>query len=139
MDDTIITKEFCKKKNLIFYPESESEAAFIQKNLFKLGFHWGAGGTDLKLLKEAVEFGLCLEADGKVRYDQSGNAKSKYLHCTSAQFDPPFDKGDTFHLHSDRDIMLAIFNEVSALRQQVEYLTAEIAPKHLQKDGLKIK
>ena len=38
-----ITKEFCKDKTLIFFPEDEKEAMHIQKRLFNMGYAWNAG------------------------------------------------------------------------------------------------
>jgi hypothetical protein len=136
-----ITKEFCKNNILIFHPKTEPESAFIQKRLFDLGCRWEEGGG-VRHLKETVTDAMVIRK-GQILYGMpTPKDKAKGIVCTNDQFDVVFDKSNPDNL-SDRELMTVLFNQISArldvLTEQVEKLNEEIAPRHLQKDGFKIK
>lgn len=143
-----ITKEFCKGKTLLFHPESEAEAEFIQQSLFRMGFCWDSGKIFPLNLKQCCETGFILWSEDNRLYTNFGpHARKTSVLCTSAQFDPPFAK-TMVQLSTNSDPMALIlqeFNkmaeridrlsaEVQDLNQKMDKLTAEIAPKHLLKD-----
>jgi hypothetical protein len=143
-----ITKEFCKGKTLLFHPETEAEAEFIQRSLFKMGFCWDTGKILPHNLKQCCETGLILWSEDNRIYTTFGaQTRKKSTVCTSAQFDPPFAQ-TVLQLSTNSDPMALIlqeFNkmagrfdqlssEVTELRQEVAALHAEISPKHLLKD-----
>jgi hypothetical protein len=136
-----ITKDFCKDKIVLFYPQSKTEVQLILDRAFGMGIYWitshdKTGGYDIK---KSIETGLYIK-EGCLRHSPNQSIKDMALVCTGAQFDEPFDFDTANPANlSDRDLLIALFNKVSALTEKVESLQAEIAPKHLQKDSLKIK
>jgi hypothetical protein len=154
VNNETITQEYCKGKNLLFYPQSESEAAFIQQSLFNLGLSWGSRSKETLYLKESVQKGLVLDDKLGGLYLSSGPAdRNNGIICSSAQFDPPFDTNTPEHRErivreygTEKEMMLLLLDQfnnmakrIDTLTQQVAKLNEEIAPKHLQKDGFKIK
>jgi hypothetical protein len=135
-----ITKNFCKNRILLFYPQTEAEAAFVQQNLLDMGFTWGERGASnaTAFLRESVKEGLTLKENGLLYYAPSELTKAKGIICTSAEFDPPFDKTILEH-QSERELIMTLFNKISALSDEVAAIKAEIMPKHLNKDGFKPK
>jgi hypothetical protein len=149
-----ITQEYCRGKNLLFYPKSESEAAFIQQSLFNLGLSWGSRRKDTLYLKESVQKGLVLNDKLGGLYLSSGQAdRAIGTICSSAQFDPPFDTNTPEHRErlvreygTEKEMMILLLDKfnsmaerIDTLSAQVEKLNAEIAPTHLQKDAFKPK
>lgn len=135
-----ITKNFCKNRILLFYPQTEPEAAFIQQNLLDMGFSWGERGASnsTAFLRESIRDGLTLKENGLLYYGPSELSRAKGIICTSAEFDPPFDKSPLAH-QSERELIMTLFNKLSLLADEVAAIKAEIMPRHLDKDGFKPK
>lgn len=133
-----ITKEFCKDNILIFYPKTEPESAFIQQSLFDMGYHWSKGQKEVLYLKESIKTALVIRNGHMFHGEPDSNDRTKGIVCTGDQFELSFDKNNPANL-SDRELMMALFNKVSALAEEVAVIKSEIMPKHLQKDGFKIK
>jgi hypothetical protein len=142
-----LTREFCKGKILLFHPETEAEAEFIQRSLFRMGFSWESGKTVPQVLKECCDTGLCLYTNGTLYRNPGENTRKNAEFCTSAQFDPPYGEA-VVKLAADSNpmaVLLKEFNtmagrldrltaEMTELKQEVAKFNAEIAPKHLLKD-----
>jgi hypothetical protein len=135
-----LTKDFCNNKILLFYPQTEAEAAFVQQNLLDMGFTWGERGASKStaFLRESVRDGLTLKENGLLYYAPSELTRAKGMICTSAEFDPPFDRCILEH-QSERELIMTLFNKISALSDEVAAIKSEIMPKHLSKDGFKPK
>jgi hypothetical protein len=141
MEKTTIDKEFCKDKIVLFYPQSKTEVQLILDRAFNMGIYWVVSHktTSNYDIKKSLETGIYIK-EGVLRHSPDQSIKESALVCTSAQFDEPFDFDTENPANlSDRALLIALFNKVSALTEKVESLQAEIAPKHLQKDSLKIK
>jgi hypothetical protein len=134
-----ITKEFCKGKILLFYPKTKDEVEFILDRAFEMGFLWVNTGkvTSPRDIELAIEKGLNIKNE-KIYTDQTSDDKAKGIVCTGEQFDYTLDENNPAAM-SERELLMTLFNKVTILSEQVTYLTSEIAPKHLQKDGFKIK
>jgi hypothetical protein len=134
-----ITEEFCKGKTLLFYPKTKAEVEFILDRAFEMGTYWINSGkvTTPRDIETAIEGGLNIKG-GKIYTNQTSDDKANGIVCTGEQFDYIIDENNPAAM-SDRQLLMTLFNKVTVLSEQVTYLTAEIAPKHLQKDGFKIK
>jgi hypothetical protein len=84
-----ITREFCKNKNLIFYPKTEEEAAFIQRKIFDMGYDWINPHEERGVIrtKKCVEMGMTLW-NGDLYYNvRESDKRGGGLLCTSGQFE----------------------------------------------------
>jgi hypothetical protein len=134
----IITKEFCKDNILIFYPKTTPESTFIQERLLEMGFQWHKGNKEVLYLQESIKTALVIRNGNMLHGMPSSDDKANGIVCTSAQFDTLFDKGNPDNM-SDRELMTALFNKVSALAEEVAIIKNEVMPKHLSKDRLERK
>lgn len=123
-----ITKDFCRGKILLFFPKTENEAAFIQRQIFSLGFKWCREyGTEVSFLDRCVVSGMELD-DGVLYTGPSESDRNRGVLCNSAQFDDSYVAPLT-----DREMLMAIFNRLAAVEKQQAEILAELRPKILQK------
>ena len=127
-----ITPEFCKGKTLLFYPQTEEEAAFIQRRIFALGFKWSANRVEVQETAGCVQKGMVLE-DTTLYFNPTSENREKGFLCTSAQFDEVF--------VSFEQKVLEQFNKLSArieeITQRVDAIYKELQPAKLDKQVLK--
>lgn len=133
INDQKITKEFCKGKDLVFFPQTLEEAQFIQRKIFEMGFKWGKGEYDFENRSVTIEFssarlleGLHLDKKGNLFAKPSNDGLISGLLCTSAQFDEKY--------LSPHEQLLAEFNKLSA---KVDAIYEELRPTKLDKPVLK--
>ena len=120
----VITKEFCKGKTLIFFPQTEEEAAFIQRKIFAMGYRWVEDpGTSVRHISESVNTGMVLDEKGFLWFNPSAKSLATGLLCTSDQFDEKY-------LSPDRTFMLEQFNKLSA---KIDAVYEELRPPTLDK------
>lgn len=82
-NDAKITKEFCWKNNLIFFPETEAEAGFIQQKLFDMGYAWSSGSTEIDNISDSLQMGIVL-LNSKI-YTRGESDTRDYRVCKSSQ------------------------------------------------------
>ena len=107
-----------------------------------MGYHWQKGQKEVLYLKESIKTALVIRNGNMFHGEPDSNDRTNGIICTGEQFDIPFDKNNPANM-SDRELMMALFNKVSAIAEQTEKLTQEvtiikneISPKHLNKDRL---
>ena len=133
-NDQKITREFCKGKTLIFYPQTQEEAAFIQRRIFALGFKWPSGSTEVGKLADCVSHGILLNAGSVLYHSPASTNLDVGLLCTSAQFDEN-------HLPPEQVFIREQFNKLAArieeIAKDVAEIKKELQPARLDKPLLK--
>lgn len=61
-----LTKAFFRRNDVVFFPQTQAEAAYIQKRLFEMGISWCAG-ADISSLAECVAQGVSV-SKGYITY-----------------------------------------------------------------------
>jgi hypothetical protein len=149
MTQETITRDYCQDKTLLFYPESNEEAKFIQESLLKIGFSTRFDSKKLINPEQCIQYGIMLTSYGVVSITITDKERKSGLVCNSSQFDPPFDKKAIATPAQRPQVatskkplaLLGMFNQmatqIEALTQEVAALRKEIAPKHLEKDEIR--
>ena len=123
---SLLTREFCAGKALVFFPQTGEEAVFIQRKLFEMGYKWSGGGEIVKLVDECVGGGMVLALWGGGARLMHGARNERGLLCTVDQFDEPFDRNDPRNAPSEREMMMILFNKLSTRLAALEETQREI-------------
>jgi hypothetical protein len=125
---TLITKEFCIDKNLVFYPQTAAEAEFIQRKIFSFGYKWADNiGNRILDFNTQTSRGLVL-AHGTLYYNPVDHYEGTGLLCTSAQLD----KNYVPPLSLEQQVQ-ALAAEVTALHKTIDAIYEAVSPKTLDK------
>ena len=128
INTAVITKEFCKGKTLIFFPQTEEEAASIQRKIFAMGYNWGNNcGASIRDTSGSVSGGMVLDEQGLLWTIPRERHFATGLLCASDQLDEKY-------LSPDRAFMLELFNKLSA---KIDAVYEELRPPTLDKPILK--
>jgi len=123
-NDTMITKEFCRGKTLIFYPKTAEEAEFIQSKIFEMGYHWGyARVAEVGHASTCIAAGMVLKNE-KLYTDPNNESLLNGILCTYDQFEK---------YPTERELMLELFNQLAALSKKVDAIYTEVMPRVMDK------
>jgi hypothetical protein len=132
-----ITRELCARNDLIFYPKTAEEAAYIQTRLFSLGCFWERGEAASK-----VQYPDACAAKGLVsrrgELFTSPQLDKPYLLCTADQlgekYVPPSQAFlfEQFNLLAER-----LDRRFDAIEKRLDGIEAQLAPANLDKQRLK--
>ena len=128
-----ITPESCKGKTLLFYPQTEEEAAFIQRRIFALGFKWSANRVEVQETAGCVQKGMVLE-DTTLYFNPTSENREKGFLCTSAQFDENYLPPEQVFIREQFNKLAARIEEIA---KDVAEIKKELQPARLDKPLLK--
>lgn len=140
INDQKITREFCERKLLVFFPRTLEEAQFIQRKIFEMGFQWGKGTYDFENGSTTVQVsdhrlleGLVLDEKGNLFAHPIKKHLQSGLLCDTAQFDEAY--------LTSQQKMMEQFNKLSArieeIAKSVARIEKELQPKNLDKPAFK--
>jgi len=148
-----VTREMAMQNTLLFLPENEEQATYVQKRLFALGFSWENGameflrakdGRTVRSLKECTESGIVLYHQRIYCLGRGDSAKG-YKLCDIRQLATDYVPPQDASAPQLPDRLMQMFSEVTARLSAIEDRLSKIeerlapadAPPALQKSALR--
>lgn len=79
-----VTREMAAQNTLLFLPENDQQAAYVQKRLFELGFIWANDAKTVQNHKECTANGIVLKGQ-RIYYLGKEDTAKGYKLCSLAQ------------------------------------------------------
>jgi len=138
-----VTREMAAQNTLLFLPETEKQAAYVQQRLFAMGFIWANEVSSVQNLKECTANGIVLQ-NQRIYYLGSKDAAEGYKLCSLAQLAADYVPPRVAPAPPPVDKLMQMFSEVTARLSAIEGRLSKIEerlapeePSRLQKPTLR--
>jgi len=113
-----VTREMAVQNTLLFLPETQKQAAYVQQRLFDLGFIWANDVKKIQHLEECTANGIVLK-NKRIYYLGKDDDAEGYKLCSYAQLGQSY-VAPAAQVPPPPDRLIEMFSEVAARLSAIE-------------------
>lgn len=134
--DEKVTREMASQNDLLFLPENEKQAVYVQKRLLEMGFIWANKVRGIQCVDECVANGIVLKGQ-RIYFLSTEDKAEGYKFCRLEQLDPGYVAPRKAPAPLPQDTVIEMFRQVSdrltAIEKRLTDIESQLAPKKQDK------